>query len=91
MTYQEAALTKPLGAAIYVVKTAEIRQGDTVAVIGSGPLGLMLARLVHLQGARVILAGKGDGRLEQAREFGARVDRISVPKILPSAPGHVKI
>lgn len=70
MTYQEAALAEPLGTAIHAIKTAGIRQGDTVAVVGSGPLGLMITRLAHLQGARVILTGKGQERLEQARKFG---------------------
>ncbi len=71
MTYQEAALAEPLGTAVHAVKAAGVRQGDTVAVVGSGPLGLMITRLVHLQGARVILAGKGGERLAQARKFGA--------------------
>ena len=70
MTYQEAALAEPLGTAIHAVKSAGIKQGDTVAVVGSGPLGLMLTRLAHLKGARVILAGKGQERLEQAKKFG---------------------
>jgi L-iditol 2-dehydrogenase len=70
MTYQEAALAEPLGTAIHAIRAAGIQPGDTVAVVGSGPLGLMLTRLAHLQGARVILAGKGQERLEQADKFG---------------------
>jgi L-iditol 2-dehydrogenase len=70
MTYQEAALAEPLGTAVHAIKAAGIRPGDTVAVLGSGPLGLMITRLVHLQGARTILAGKGQERLAQARKFG---------------------
>ncbi len=70
MTYQEAALAEPLGTAVHAVRAAGIQPGDTVAVIGSGPLGLMLTRLAHLQGGRVILAGKGQERLDQAKKFG---------------------
>lgn len=70
MVYEEAALSEPLGTAVHAVRYAKIDVGDTVAVVGSGPLGLMLARLAHLQGARVILAGKGQERLRVARDFG---------------------
>ena len=39
-------------------------------VVGAGRLGLMLCMLAHLQGARVILVGKGEERLRTAKEFG---------------------
>lgn len=58
ITYQEAAITEPLGTALHCIKHAGIRQGDNVVVLGSGPLGLMLCRLAHLQGARVVLSGE---------------------------------
>ena len=58
MSYQEAAVSEPLGTAIHCIRHAGIKQGDSVAVLGSGPLGLMLCRLAHLQGARVILSGE---------------------------------
>ena len=71
MTYREAALAEPLGTAVRSVDAAGIRLGDTAAIVGLGPLGLLHVRLAHLQGARVIAVGKGDERLEMARKFGA--------------------
>jgi L-iditol 2-dehydrogenase len=70
LSFQEAALAEPLGTAVHAIEKTGIQLGDTVVVLGSGPLGLMLSRLAHLQGGRVILLGKGDERLEVAREFG---------------------
>ena len=71
ITFQEAAITEPLGTAIHAIRRAGIRPGDSVAVLGSGPLGLMLARLAHLQGARVILSGEITAeRKRVAEEFG---------------------
>jgi L-iditol 2-dehydrogenase len=70
MSFQEAALAEPLGTAIHALEESNIKQGDTVVVLGSGPLGLMLSRLAYLQGARVILLGKGEERLEKAKKFG---------------------
>jgi len=70
LSWHEAALAEPLGTAIHAMDRTQIQQGDTVVILGSGPLGLMLARLAHLKGGRVILLGKGEERLETAKRFG---------------------
>jgi L-iditol 2-dehydrogenase len=70
LSFQEAALAEPLGTAIHAMDETHIKQGDTVVVLGSGPLGLMLSRLAYLSGAKVILLGKGEERLEKAKRFG---------------------
>lgn len=71
MTYQEAAVSEPLGTAVHCIRRSGILPGDTVAVLGSGPLGLMLCRLAHLRGARVILSGQiTDERRKVAGDFG---------------------
>lgn len=83
MTYQEAAVSEPLGTALHCVRHAGIRQGDSVAVLGSGPLGLMICRLAHLQGARVILSGEiTDERKRVAAEFGVNefINILEVPE-----------
>jgi L-iditol 2-dehydrogenase len=41
-----------------------------VAVIGCGPIGLMLVRLAQLRGARVIAAGRNAGKLRRAVALG---------------------
>jgi L-iditol 2-dehydrogenase len=58
ITFQEAAVSEPLGTAIHAIRRAGILPGDSVVVLGTGPLGLMLARLAYLRGARVILSGE---------------------------------
>jgi L-iditol 2-dehydrogenase len=84
MTYQEAAVSEPLGTAIHCIRHANIRQGDTVAVLGSGPLGLMICRLAHLKGARVILSGEiTEDRKRVATNFGVN-DFINILDIKDS-------
>jgi L-iditol 2-dehydrogenase len=51
-----------------------------VVILGSGPLGLLISRLVHLQGARAILLGKGEERLKVAQEFGVN-EVIDITKV----------
>lgn len=83
LSYQEAALAEPLGTALHALRLTEIAQADTVAVIGTGPLGLMIARLAFLRGARVVAFGKGTERLKTAAAFGAAevIDITDSPKV----------
>src|SRR6266849_4388483 len=68
-----AALSEPLACALHGVDKSEIQAGDTVAVLGAGPLGLLLAAVAHQRGARVIITGHGSERLALARHLGADV------------------
>lgn len=66
-----AALAEPLACALHAVEDAGVAAGDTVAIIGSGPLGLLLLAAACQRGARVILAGRREERLRIARRWGA--------------------
>lgn len=71
VTFRQAALTEPLACTIHGIERSKIRLGDTVCVIGQGPIGLMLTRLAKLKGARVIAVERSPFRLTKSREFGA--------------------
>lgn len=72
MTAAEGALLEPLGIALHAVDLAALRPGATVAVLGCGPIGLLLVQLAHIAGAARILATDVlPHRLELARRFGA--------------------
>ena len=51
LDYVSASLTEPLAVCFTAVLNAEIPLGGSVAVLGSGPLGLMSAKLAKLNGA----------------------------------------
>lgn len=66
-----AALLEPLGVAIHAVDLAKVRLGHSVAVIGAGPIGLLILRLVQLAGAGpVYVSEKLPWRLELAKKWG---------------------
>ena len=72
-----------LPTALHAIDRAEIRLGDTVAIQGSGPVGLNAAILARLSGAgKVIVLGDPAVRLEMATQFGADA-AISVSETLP--------
>ncbi|MFW9994046.1 MAG: zinc-binding dehydrogenase [Candidatus Odinarchaeota archaeon] len=60
-----------LPTAIHAIQRSEIKLGDTVAIQGSGPVGLMTALCAKLSGAfNIIMIGAPEHRLEIARAFG---------------------
>ena len=66
-----AAMVEPLACCLHGIERAEIEAGQTVAVLGPGPIGLMLCAAARDAGARVVSVGGRPRRRELAREFGA--------------------
>ena len=66
-----AAMTEPLACCLHGVERAELGPGRTVAVLGPGPIGLMLCAAAKDAGAHVVAVGGRAERRELAREFGA--------------------
>jgi len=75
LSFDKAAFCEPLANVVHGVERTEIKKGDTVGIIGIGPIGLMFARLAKLKGARVIVAGRNPIKLKMAEEF-AHADEI---------------
>ncbi len=68
---EHAALTEPLACAVHGFEDSNPHPGDTVAVIGGGPLGLMILHVAALAGYEAIAIVKHDGQVEAARQLGA--------------------
>ena len=75
LSFDKAAFCEPLANVVHGVERTGIKEGDTVGIIGIGPIGLMFARLAKLKGARVIVAGRNPIKLKMADEF-AHADEI---------------
>jgi len=72
VSYDAGALMEPLSVAIHAVRRAAVRLGDTVLIIGDGPIGLFTAAACKRSGAdRILVAGHSDERLVLARDLGA--------------------
>ena len=68
---QAVLLTDALATGYYGVKMANIKAGDTVAVIGQGPVGLMAAEAAYASGAaRVYTIEPNDFRRSKSKAFG---------------------
>jgi L-iditol 2-dehydrogenase len=74
MSYDEGVFIEPLACVVRGLKTAEMKPGQTVLVIGSGISGLLQIKLAKSRKAGKILATDIDEyRLKAAKKFGADV------------------
>jgi L-iditol 2-dehydrogenase len=72
MSDDEGALLEPLGVALHALDLSHLRMASTVAVVGCGPIGLLLIQLAQRHGAtRVVAADPLAHRMAAAASFGA--------------------
>ena len=71
VSYKDAALVEPLACVLRGLDETGIQSGDTIAIIGLGPIGLMFVRLAKAYGARVIAIGRRQTQLDRAARMGA--------------------
>jgi L-iditol 2-dehydrogenase len=82
VTDTDGALLEPLGVAIHALDLGHVRLGARVAVVGCGPIGLLLIAVLRTAGARHIAAFEPlPHRREAALRYGA--DVCLRPDILP--------
>ena len=71
MSFADATVIEPLAVILHVLELVKIRLGDTVAIMGAGPIGLLTATVAKLAGAsRVFVADRVPHRLSIARRMG---------------------
>jgi L-iditol 2-dehydrogenase len=68
---EHAALTEPLACVVRGLEESGAKAGDTMVVIGAGPIGLMFMHVAELAGVKVIAVVKREDQIEAARVFGA--------------------
>ena len=68
-----AAMVEPLACCLRGIERAGISRGQTVAVLGLGPIGLMLCAAAADAGAHVVGVGSRPGRRALAADFGAEL------------------
>jgi len=71
VSYKDAALVEPLACVLRGLDETGVQNGDNIAIIGLGPIGLMFVRLAKAYGARVIAIGRRQPQLDRAARMGA--------------------
>lgn len=80
VSFKRAAFTEPLANVVHGIARTPINPGDTVGIVGIGPIGLMFARLAKLKGAKVIAMGRNPLKLQAARDFAGADEVIDLKK-----------
>ncbi len=68
---EEAAFVEPVNTCLKAVQQADLQRGETVLVVGQGPIGLLLMQLARWKGAGVLVSDTLPDRLRLAAELGA--------------------
>ncbi|QAS54459.1 zinc-binding alcohol dehydrogenase family protein [Halobacillus litoralis] len=69
LTLDDAAIVEPLSIGAHAVRRAQIQSDDTVLVIGTGPIGLGVARFAKLQGAKTVVMDLNEERLNFCQKW----------------------
>jgi len=69
--FEHAALTEPLACVVRGLEESGAKAGDTMVVIGAGPIGLMFMHVAQLAGVNVIAIVKREDQIAAAKLFGA--------------------
>jgi L-iditol 2-dehydrogenase len=80
VSYEEAALVEPLACVLRGLHETGVEIGDTVTVIGGGPIGLMFMQVAKLIGCNVIGVVKRDEQVFAAKHAGCN-DVVQITKV----------
>ena len=69
LSLEEAAVIEPLCIGAHAVRRADIKEGETVLIVGAGPIGLGAARFAKLQGAKTIIMDINEERLQFCKDW----------------------
>ena len=66
MSYNEGAMIEPLAVTVHAGKRFADMKGAKVAVLGAGPIGILLSQAVKALGAAEVCGASGSGRLKRS-------------------------
>lgn len=84
VSFEDAAIAEPLACVLRGIHETGIHPGDTVVVIGCGPIGLKFIRVLSRRGTRVIAIGRRKSQVDAALRMGAvqALDSTTIAKPL---------
>ena len=67
LTDNEMAVVEPLAIGAHAIRRAQLQSGETIVVVGCGPIGIGIMKLAHIAGAKVIAMDVNQQRLDYAK------------------------
>ena len=90
ISLEEAAFTTVGAVALHGIRTAEVKLGDVVAVIGLGLLGQLTAQMLKLAGCRVLGMDIAPDRVDLAVRLGADAASSDASQFLDLCSAHTR-
>ena len=85
VTDRQAAVLEPAAVALHALRRSGLTVGQSVVVVGAGPIGLLLVQFAAVAGAkRIVVSDVSDARLSRARALGATETVNSTSSHLPT-------
>src|SRR6202162_2813379 len=72
VSFEEATFVEPVNTCLKAVRKARVAAGETVLVIGQGPIGMLLMLLANYEGAELLSSDPMPGRRAASKRFGAK-------------------
>ncbi len=70
LPYETAALCEPSAVSLHAVTIGAVKKGETVAVVGTGTIGFLVAAFAKNLTDRVVICGRSENKLVYARKLG---------------------
>ncbi|MEO0588790.1 MAG: zinc-binding alcohol dehydrogenase family protein [Planctomycetota bacterium] len=84
LSFDELALVETLGIGKHAVSRSRCEAGQTVAVVGLGPIGLTAVQFAHLAGAKVVAIDASPERCAKAAELYPAVQTLTIDPARPA-------
>lgn len=68
LSNNQMAIVEPLAIGAHAIRRADIKSGETIAVVGCGPIGIGIMKLAQIVGAKVVAIDMNEQRLKYAKE-----------------------
>jgi L-gulonate 5-dehydrogenase len=73
LSWKETVLVEPFTIGAQANWRGNVQEGDTVLIMGAGPIGLCCLKIAKLKGAKCMITDLSDDRLEFAKSWGADI------------------
>lgn len=83
LTDDQIAIVEPLAIGAHAIRRANLMAGETVAVVGCGPIGIGIMKLAQIAGAKVIAIDTNEQRLKFAK------DKIGIDSVVKAGENAV--
>lgn len=72
MSFEQGAIVEPAAVAAYAIQRSGMKIGDTVFIVGAGPIGLLTVQVAVATGAsQIFVSDLSENRLKKAKGVGA--------------------